>query len=329
MRVSVVVTTYNLSRYIGQCISSVLHQTHSPYEIIIADDCSSDNTLELARKLSSELIIVRQGKNNGALLNTLSGLNKATGDIVAFIDGDDTWPEDKLQRVVEEFSADPSVVLVTHGHRRVNASGIPLGKFDDTHANIERILQVSNIPVRQKMFRQSILKREGVWFGSAYSIRRSALDLVTFNCFINGQLDARNAYLDLVLAPFFVASNPSGKVAYMSDVIFDYRIHDDNSAASNTVEKQLRALVRGRATNIITKNILSILNADLDVLNKYNLILKEYDFLECLYSKKYFSAFSLLVVIFPYLARKGSIFKEMLRFLMVLALGPSRFLELK
>jgi hypothetical protein len=249
--------------------------------------------------------------------------------LVAFIDGDDTWPKDKLRRMAEEFSKDPAVILVTHGHRRVDADGVPTGKLDDTHKNIARILDVQDEYERQKMLRRSIIRREGVWFGSAYSIRRSALDLIKFKSFVVPQVESRYSYLDLVLAPFIVAANPVARIAYMGDVIFDYRIHADNSAASNTVEKQLRALMRVRSTNVLTKKCLNLTNSDPDVSKRYDEILKEYDFLAYLYTKQYVKALIQYFSMAFYLAKKGNLLKELGRFLLVVFLGPSRFLKIK
>ena len=329
MKVSVVVTTYNLSQFIGDCLESVLQQSHPPHEIIIADDCSTDGTVEIAHRLGNNVLIVRQEKNCGALLNTLSGLKRATGEVVAFIDGDDTWPKDKLKRVAEEFSADPSVVLVTHGHRRVDADGSPTGKLDETHANISRILQIADSSLRQNRFRMSVLKREGIWFGSAYSIRRSKIDLDAFSRLLEERIDSANGYLDLVLAPYIVASNPLGKVVYLQDVVFDYRIHANNSASSKTFDKQKKAIDRGRATNAITKDLLSGLGMTSEVTDEYRWILLEYDFLERLYTRNYFSAAALLVKLAPFLLKRGRFMKECARFSLVIGLGPDIALRVK
>lgn len=329
MKISVIVTTYNLSSYIEECLQSVLNQTYRPCEIIVADDCSTDNTLELAKSLVGSLVVVRQDKNRGALLNTLSGLAVATGDLVAFIDGDDTWPANKLARVVEEFASNPSVVLVTHGHRRVDSEGYPTGALDATHANISRLLREEDGVERQKMLRLSILKREGVWFGSAYSIRRSSLDLPALSHLLTEHPDAANGYLDLVLAPFVVASNPTGRITYMDDVVFDYRIHGANSASSNTIDKQMRAVVRGRSTNVITRDVLFSCGVDASILAEYRHILAEYDFLESLYLRRRLPALRGFIELVPFFARKGVLLKEFTRMILVVVLGPRLVLKYK
>jgi glycosyltransferase involved in cell wall biosynthesis len=329
MKISVVITAYNLSRYIEQCLRSILSQTHVPYEIIIADDCSSDDTLDLAKRLVNSLVVVRQQKNGGALLNTLAGLKVASGDVVAFIDGDDTWPPQKLARVAEEFSADPSVVLVTHAHRRVDADGRPTGKLDETHSNIGRILKETDDSKRQEMFRRSILRREGVWFGSAYSVRRSMFDLNSFTRLVADHPSATNGYLDLVLAPYIVASNPTARIVYMDDVVFDYRIHGANSASSDTIDKQLKAIIRGRSTNLVTRDALLACGAGRAVLAEFENILEEYDFLTFLYTHKYFSALRVFLRLIPFFTRRGRLPKELARLILVALAGPAFVLRNK
>lgn len=329
MKVSVVITTFNLSQFIAQCIESVLGQTYLPYEIIIADDCSSDNTLEIIKSLCSAVVVVRQHENRGALLNTLAGLNYATGDIVAFIDGDDTWPAHKLQRVVAEFSADESVFLVTHAHRRVNSVGIPTGQQDETHNNIERIFLNQDPAIRNAMLRRSVLMREGIWFGSAYSIRRSKINLIRFNSLVFDLPESRDSYLDLVLAPFIVANNSHGKVVCLPDVIFDYRIHLNNSAASNTIEKQFRALKRVRATNFVTRHCLLASSTDDSVVENFGFILLEYDYLEALYSKKNKVALIYAFHLAKFFIKKKILLKEISRVILVIVFGPRIFLSSK
>ena len=329
LKISVVVTSYNLQRFICDCIDSVLSQTWRPDEVILADDASDDETVRLACGRFPELIVVRQEINRGALLNTLSGLLRASGDVVAFIDGDDTWQNNKLERVAQEFLANETVVLVTHAHRRVNEMGVPTDVKDDTHRNMEKIFRESDNFKRQLMLRKSAILRHGLWFGSAYCIRRSALDLDRFSLLLMNSEESKFSYLDLVLAPYLVKANPNGLVCYMPDVIFDYRVHSNNSAASNTLEKQLKALIRVRATNTLTLKVLNSLGEDVEVTEKYGLILLEYDFLESLYRRQYVTALRLFINLTPFFLRREKFNKELIRLCGVLVLGPHRFLRIK
>ena len=98
MKISTVITLYNLEKYIDEAIQSVLRQTRQPDEIIVVDDCSIDGAADIVAKYRDRIIYVRQEKNIGNLRNALSGLKAATGDIVAFLDGDDVWMSNKLKQ---------------------------------------------------------------------------------------------------------------------------------------------------------------------------------------------------------------------------------------
>lgn len=329
MRISVVITTYNLAPFIKECVRSVVNQTHKASEIIIADDCSSDNTVALAQSISKNIIVVRQSENSGALLNTLAGLNRSTGDIVAFIDGDDTWPTEKLEQIHKEFLSDSSVCLVTHNHRRVDSNGKPLGITDETHRNLGKLKKIKDAKERQIFLRRSALHRKGIWFGSAYSLRREALPLDLLNNLIDKNQNSQFSYLDLVIAPFVIQYNPNGKISYLENLVFDYRIHTTNSASSNTIEKQLLAIKRGRSTNLVTKFLLSEINAPASILKSYDTILLEYDYLEALYTSKRFKSISLFFRLFTHFQNRGYLFKEIIRIILNFSFGSKFFLSNK
>src|SRR5262249_26409099 len=111
MKISTVIILYNLEKYIDYCIQLVFRQTSQPDEIIVADDCSTDGSADIVAKYANRIIHIKQEKNIGTLRNSLSGLKAATGDIVAFLDGDDVWMPEKLEAIEKEFMQDEEVVL--------------------------------------------------------------------------------------------------------------------------------------------------------------------------------------------------------------------------
>jgi len=106
MKISTVITLYNLEKYIDDAIQSVLRQTRQPDEIIVVDDCSTDRSADIVCKYGHRITYIKQEKNIGALWNSLSGLKAATGDIVAFLDGDDVWMVESRGRA--SFAFEPS-----------------------------------------------------------------------------------------------------------------------------------------------------------------------------------------------------------------------------
>lgn len=97
--ISVIIPSYNSSKYILKTVNSVLQQTYENFEIIIVDDCSKDNTREVIRELSEQDNRVRyifQEKNGGAAVARNTGIENAKGRYIAFLDSDDIWESDKL-----------------------------------------------------------------------------------------------------------------------------------------------------------------------------------------------------------------------------------------
>lgn len=99
--VSIILPVYNGERYINRTITSVLQQTISDFELILIDDGSTDNTRELlynwARK-DSRIQLIENDCNMGVAEVRNKGIALAQGDYVCFIDSDDTWHSDKLER---------------------------------------------------------------------------------------------------------------------------------------------------------------------------------------------------------------------------------------
>ncbi len=97
--VSVVIPTYNRGFCIKKSIESAINQTYSPLEIIIADDCSSDNTEEVVKSINDPGVrYYKLPENKGAGGARNYGVSVATGDYIAFLDSDDCWTEDKLEK---------------------------------------------------------------------------------------------------------------------------------------------------------------------------------------------------------------------------------------
>lgn len=111
--VSVVLCTYNGSRFIEEQVNSILTQTYPIQELIISDDASTDSTPELLQKLArqdSRIRLVMQQKNLGFSENFQQAMMMANAALVAPADQDDVWHPEKITRMVAAFAADASVI---------------------------------------------------------------------------------------------------------------------------------------------------------------------------------------------------------------------------
>ncbi|MBQ3311752.1 glycosyltransferase family 2 protein [bacterium] len=108
-KVSVITTSYNYSEYISQTIESVLAQTFSDWELIIVDDASTDNSVEIIKSFLNDkrIKLVVHDKNKGLREAIKTGLEQAQGEWIAFLESDDTLNPDTLQmRINEANNAD-------------------------------------------------------------------------------------------------------------------------------------------------------------------------------------------------------------------------------
>ena len=100
--VSVIMPSYNTAKFIKESINSVLNQTYESWELIIVDDCSTDNTDEIVTSFNDNRIIyVKNEKNSGAAVSRNKALKMARGKWIAFLDSDDVWLPEKLERQIE------------------------------------------------------------------------------------------------------------------------------------------------------------------------------------------------------------------------------------
>ena len=108
---SVIVVCWNAADVLGRCLDQLFAQDHANYEIVVVDDGSDDNTLQVAERASTrgELTIVRSPRNRGCPHARNLGLRHAKGEIVAFIDADGYAAPSWLRHVVEAFDADATV----------------------------------------------------------------------------------------------------------------------------------------------------------------------------------------------------------------------------
>jgi glycosyltransferase involved in cell wall biosynthesis len=103
--VSVIVPTFNRGYILPDAIKSVLAQTYPHFEIVVVDDGSTDDTIEVVAKFKDERIrVVRHSKNAGVSAARNTGLTSANGEFISFLDSDDLWAPDKLALELKFFA---------------------------------------------------------------------------------------------------------------------------------------------------------------------------------------------------------------------------------
>lgn len=148
-KVSVLIPAYNHERYISDTINSVLDQTFTDFELLIYDDCSTDNTAEIIKSFSDKRITaIFPDKNSGtvAALNHL--LKMAKGEYIAVLGSDDMWTPEKLQLQLEVMENNPSMaacfsnaeIIDKDSHTITQSNIFPINIFNYNNSDRASIL---------------------------------------------------------------------------------------------------------------------------------------------------------------------------------------------
>lgn len=210
MNVSVVIPTYNYAGHIGRAIRSALAQTRPPNEIIVVDDGSTDETQSVLAQFGDSIKVIRQC-NSGPSAARNTGAALATGDLLAFLDADDEWRLDKLEKQTACMIADPKVGVVNCGLRYV---------AEDGSATRELTIGFSGDIPRQML----LLEGPSALNGSSLLVRRHLFDSV-------GGFDPR-----LRIAEdwdFLLRAGGRSRVAFIPEALVFYHVHGGSGFARN------------------------------------------------------------------------------------------------
>lgn len=127
--VSVIMPSYNCAEFIKDSIKSVQNQTYNNWEIIIVDDCSTDNTEEIVTSINdSRIKYFRNTVNCGAAISRNKALLEAKGRWIAFLDSDDLWLHEKLELQIQ-FMVDNRYAFSYHEYTEITEDGTDNGVY--------------------------------------------------------------------------------------------------------------------------------------------------------------------------------------------------------
>lgn len=132
-RVSIIIPTYNLAQYIGRTLATVFGQTYTDYEVIVADDGSTDDTQNALSRWYGRIIYLYQ-QNRGVAGARNLALSKASGEFIAYLDADDMWYPHKLERQVSFLDTHPDCGVVHSEFSVVNETDEVIhARFNQEH----------------------------------------------------------------------------------------------------------------------------------------------------------------------------------------------------
>lgn len=165
-KASIVVPAYNVAATLPATMNSLLAQTFTDFEIVLVDDGSTDETLEIARSFDCDRLRIVEQANRGLAGARNSGIAAARGEVVGFCDSDDLWHPTKLERHVRHLDGRPDVGVSYSASAMIDGAGRPLG--------------LSQTPRLTGVDAAHIFRRNPVGNGSAPVIRRAALDAIAW-----------------------------------------------------------------------------------------------------------------------------------------------------
>lgn len=183
VRISVALGTRNGAAYVARQVASILSQRPAPFEIVVGDDDSSDDTLALIERVHAEareadpllptaLRIIRRQPPLGVTANFAATLAACEGELIALSDQDDVWMPGKLAALAAAFAADDGLLLVHSDARLVDAEGAPLG--------VTLLEALEATPVERAGLAAGealpVLLRRNLVTGATVMLRRSLLD---------------------------------------------------------------------------------------------------------------------------------------------------------
>src|SRR4051794_13257460 len=110
--VSVIIPAYNYDRYLAEAVESVLNQTYQHLEVIVVDDGSTDRSGEVAQSFAGNGVRYCPQPHAGIGPTRNKGVELAEGEFIAFLDADDRWPEEKIERQLNAFESEPELEMV-------------------------------------------------------------------------------------------------------------------------------------------------------------------------------------------------------------------------
>ena len=164
--VSIIVPVYNAEEYLDYTINSVLNQTYQNFELLLVDDCSTDKSKKIYNKYKEDkrVIWIEQTENCGAASARNRGVERAAGRYICYIDADDLWKKEKLEKQIE-FMEKSGCTFSFTGYEFADANGKPLGTIVNVpkKINYKQALKNTTIFTSTVMFDMNKISKEDIY----------------------------------------------------------------------------------------------------------------------------------------------------------------------
>lgn len=151
---------YNAVDYLAQTIESVIKQTFTVWELILIDDCSEDNSLEVALSFAehdTRIKVLRMKENSGMAVAINYGCSHAQGQYIAFLDSDDIWHPQKLEKQLG-FMKDKDCAISCTSYVQINAEGTKEGRLFKAREKVDYNRMLLDCPVGHSTVMYDVVK---------------------------------------------------------------------------------------------------------------------------------------------------------------------------
>ena len=169
--VSVIIPSYNSEKYIGETLASVCAQTYADFEVLVMNDCSQDRTAEIVEKYAqkdSRIHLINLPGNKGVSHARNQGVRMASGEWIAFLDSDNKWTKDKLEKQLKrqesvnlknKGTTDPDFLFT--GSSFIDEDGKPLASVLHVpeHVDFSELLKQNIISCSSVLIRRSLMQK--------------------------------------------------------------------------------------------------------------------------------------------------------------------------
>lgn len=229
-KVSVIIPLYNTEAFIGKTVQSVLDQTYPNFEVLIVNDQSSDRSIEICQQFQDERIQILHQPNRGPSAARNLGIRHATGDFVAFLDSDDLWRPDKLEKQVAHLNQRPTVGISFTRSAFIDQTDKPLSYY--------QMPRLTDITLDHLFCRNPISN------GSAPMLRREVLEAIQYSGTWQGEVETCYFDPDLLRSEDIecwlrIGLQTQWQIEGIPEALTLYRVSSGGSSLSSSVMKHL------------------------------------------------------------------------------------------
>ncbi len=223
MKVDIILPIYKGKRWVGEAIDSVLAQTYKNWHLTIVDDASPDDTAEIVSgfcdKYPEQIALMRLKDNRRAAGARMKAIRATNGDVIAFLDQDDRWRPEKLQKQIGKLQSSPSVHAVHTDVEHIDHSGNIINGSSDNE-NIKRRSDNHNQLIGQDLAK-TVFENNWIRLVSSVVLRKKFENVGGFNETLFGGEDWE----------FWVRFANQWNIGYIPEPLVERRIHKNNTSS--------------------------------------------------------------------------------------------------